>query len=159
MDSNRISHWLSIGANLAVLASIVFLALEIRQNTEMTRAQIILGRSQNNLALAESQFNSEYIPGIIVKVANGEELTPTEKYRYNAHIRAVLRVYDNDLQQYHQGLIGDHIPQTVRVLVERFIVSNPYGRDHWERSKSSYSNQFVKIAEDVIAEKAKTDTE
>lgn len=159
MDSNRVSHWLSIGANLAVLASIVFLALEIRQNTEMTRAQITLGRSQNNVALAESQFNSEYIPGIIVKVANGEALTPTEEYRYHTHIRAVFRVYDNDLQQYHQGLLGDHIPATVRVLVERFIVNNPYGREHWKSAKSSYSKQFVQLAEDVISEKTRTDRE
>lgn len=159
MNSDKISRWLSIGANLAVLASIVFLALEIRQNTEMTRAQITLGRSQNNVALAESQFNSDYIPGIIVKVSNGEELTRTEQYRLNAHIRAVLRVYDNDLQQYHQGLLGDHIPQTVRVLVKRFIVNNPYGRDHWEASKTSYSDHFVEIAEEVIAEHAGVDTD
>ena len=156
MDSDRISRWLSIGANLAVLASIIFLAVEIRQNTEMTRAQITLGRSQNNLALADMQFNSDYIPEIMRKVADGEELTATEQYRYTAHLRAVLRVYDNDLQQYHQGLLGDHIPRTTRVLVDRFIVQSPYGRDYWERNKASFSEEFVELADSVIAEKPKT---
>jgi len=98
MDTDRVSRWLSIGANLAVLASIVFLALEIRQNTEMTRAQITPGRAQNNLALADMQFNSDYIPEILMKARDGEELTRTELYRYRTHLRAVLRAYDNDFQ-------------------------------------------------------------
>jgi hypothetical protein len=154
VESDRISKWLSIGANLAVLASIVFLALEIRQNTEMTRAQITLGRSQNNIALADMQANSDYLPGIIAKAASGDELAPSERYRFNAHLRALLRMYDNDLQQYNQGLLGENIPRTIPRLINNWIVGNPYGRRYWERNKTSFSDEFVTLADSVIAENA-----
>lgn len=156
MDTDRVSRWLSIGANLAVLASIVFLAVEIRQNTEMTRAQITLGRSQNNLNIASTQFNSDYIPEILVKVSDGEELTRTELYRYRTHLRALLRIYDNDLQQHNLGLLGDHIPRNLPRIIDRWIVRNPLGRDFWESNKGSFSNEFVEFADAVIAEKTET---
>ena len=154
METDRVSRWLSIGANLAVLASIVFLAVEIRQNTEMTRAQITLGRSQNTLDLASAQFNSDYIPAILVKVSDGEELTRTELYRYRTHLRALLRIYDNDLQQHSMGLLGEHIPQNIPRIIDRWIVRNPLGRDFWESNKASFSNEFVEFVDAVIAEKA-----
>ena len=56
MDTERLSRWLTLGANLAVLASIVFLAIEIQQNTEMTRAQITQSRAETAISLAEMLF-------------------------------------------------------------------------------------------------------
>lgn len=154
MDTDRVSRWLSIGANLAVLASIVFLAVEIRQNTEMTRAQITLGRSQNTLDLASAQFNSDYIPEILVKVSDGEDLTRTELYRYRTHLRALLRIYDNDLQQQNMGLLGDHISRNIPKIIDNWIVRNPLGRDFWARNKASFSDEFVEFVDAEIAEKA-----
>jgi len=157
MDTDRANRWLSIGANLAVLGSIVFLALEIRQNTEMTRAQITLGRAQNNLALADMQVNSDYLPDIIVKVADGEELSRSELYRYTTNIRAILRSYDNDFQQSNHGLLGENIPRIIPAIIDRFLVRSPQGRDFWERNKHSFSDEFIELADSVIAEEANND--
>jgi hypothetical protein len=154
MKTDRVGRWVSIAANLAVLASIVFLALEIRQNTEMTRAQITLGRSQNNLAIGEMQVNSDYLPDIMMKVARDEELTWTESYRYNAHLRVLLRIYDNDFQQYSQGLLGEHIARNIPRLIERFILGNPHGRDFWERNRTSFSDEFAEFVDSVLADGA-----
>ena len=157
MNSESLNRWISIGANLAVLGSIVFLGMEIRQNTEMTRAQITLGRSQNNLMLAESQFNSEYIPDIVLKSFRGEELTETELYRFNTHLRALLRSYDNDLQQFNQGLLGDHIPRSAEAIVRRFVVRNSLGREYWEANKASFSDEFLNLVDAVISDAANSE--
>ena len=152
MNTDRVSRWLTLGANLAVLASIVFLAIEIRQNTEMTRAQITQGRAENALYLADMQINSDYIPDIVVKVGNGEELTPAERFRYTVYLRATLRNQDNNIQQYNQGLLGEHIPRTISGVVHEILVGNPEGRAYWERSKIAYSDEFVEFVDSVIAE-------
>ncbi len=34
MDSEKLNRWLTLGANFGVLVGIIFLAIEIRQNTE-----------------------------------------------------------------------------------------------------------------------------
>ena len=40
MDSDRLQTWLTLGANIAVLVGIVFLAVEIRQNSEHLALQL-----------------------------------------------------------------------------------------------------------------------
>ena len=40
MNSDRIARWLSLAANLGVLAGIFLLIVELDQNREMMRAQI-----------------------------------------------------------------------------------------------------------------------
>ncbi len=39
MDSDRLNRWLTLGANLGVLVGIIFLAAEIRQNSDLARLQ------------------------------------------------------------------------------------------------------------------------
>ena len=52
MDEDKVNKWLTLGANIGVLIGIIFLAVEIRQNTEMTRAQITQSRADAAIALA-----------------------------------------------------------------------------------------------------------
>lgn len=43
MDSERLNRWLTLVSNFAVIAGIVFLAIELRQNTQqLDRAALIL---------------------------------------------------------------------------------------------------------------------
>ena len=35
----KINHWLTLAANLGVIAGLVFLAIEIRQNTNIAKAE------------------------------------------------------------------------------------------------------------------------
>ncbi len=39
MNTEALNRWLTLTANVGVIAGIVFLAVEIRQNTDMMRAQ------------------------------------------------------------------------------------------------------------------------
>ena len=49
VNTDNLNRWLSLGANVAVVIGIVFLAIEIRQNTEMTRAQITQSRAETSI--------------------------------------------------------------------------------------------------------------
>ena len=109
MKTEILNRWLSLGANVGVLIGIVFLAIEIQQNTEMTRAQMIQSRAEASVTVADMTVNSEHIPAIIVKNRSGERLTAEESVRYDVWLRATLRNQDNNIQQYNQGLLGNPI--------------------------------------------------
>ena len=55
MDSDRLNRWLSLGANVGVLVGIIFLAAEIRQNSNLARLQFsderVVSFQQGELAL------------------------------------------------------------------------------------------------------------
>ena len=152
MDTDSLNRWISLGATLGVLVGVIFLAIEIRQNTEMTRAQIIQSRAETAMSLAAETFNSEHIPGIVEKANEDGELTYQEAFRYGAWLRATLRNQDNNIQQYNQGFLGEHIPRAVAGVVRVTILSTPRGREFWERSRYGFSDEFQDLVDAVIAE-------
>ncbi len=152
MDTGKLSRWLTLGANLAVLASIVFLAIEIQQNTEMTRAQITQSRAETAVSLAEMLFNSEYMPAILEKASANEALTYQESVRYNGWLRATLRNIDNNYQQSRRGLLGEHIPRASASAIRDDILSNQTARDYWARSKTTFSDEFVVFVDGVLSD-------
>ena len=138
-------------ANLGVLAGIVFLAFEIQQNTEMTRAQITQSRADTAISLAQAYFESEYIPEIQQKIGRGDELSDEEISRHLAFVRATLRNQDNNFQQFNQGLLGDYTPRNVITVVNNLLLGDDaYALALWERSKGNYSDEFTEFVDEVI---------
>ena len=74
MDTDRLNRWLTLGANVAVLTGIFFLVVEISQNTEMMRAQINQSRSEASMSEAQSMYNSQHLPEILVKQGKAARL-------------------------------------------------------------------------------------
>ena len=152
MDTDKLNRWISLGANLGVLVGIIILAVEIRQNTKTTRAQMIQSRAETAIVLAAESFNSEFIPDIWAKSRLGEELSVPETFRFNTWRRATLRNQDNNLQPYNQGLLGDHMPRAVKSAVIAVIINTPGGREYWELRKRRYSDEFADFVDATIAE-------
>ena len=152
MNAEKLNHWLSLGANFGVLVGIIFLAVEIRQNTEMTRAQITQSRAEAAMSLADATYNSEYMPDIWIKVQDGDALTGAESFRFRVWLRATLRNQDNNFQQYKQGLLGDHIPEVIAGVVRTTLTSNAAGREYWEGAKGVYSPEFAEYVDSAIEE-------
>ncbi len=105
MESDRVNKWLTLVANFGVLIGLLLLVFEIRQNTDMMKAQIAQARVDNRLENYRDQMHSDYWPAIGVKsaAANSTEewldsLTP-EEYR---RVRSQTLYEINDLRtQYY----------------------------------------------------------
>lgn len=159
MNSDNLNKWLTLAANLAVLASIGFLALEIRQNTEMTRAQITQSRAEASVNLLETFFNSDYIPPIREKIEKGDDLSFQERARYLGWLRAVLRNLDNNFQQYQQGLLDEHVAQSNTEAIRSLVYAHPISRVFWDEVKHTFSDEFVEYADSQIEEWEQSDRE
>ena len=70
LDSDRLNRWLTLGANVGVLVGLFLLIIEIGQNTEMMRAQMVQSRADNLVQLYEGQMHSEFWPAIRAKQRN-----------------------------------------------------------------------------------------
>lgn len=101
-----INRWLTLCANLGVIAGIVFLALELRQNQRMVMAQ-----TRNEIARASiemQQFNQEPSQRrAILRVANGESLSDEDIYQFRRWASVWLEHWENVDYQYRQGLFAE----------------------------------------------------
>ena len=147
--------WRSVGEFVglaAIIASLIMVAFELKQNTDITRAQIIQSRAEAAIDLADTFYNSDHMPEIFVNAGNGEELTDEEFARYRFWLRAALRNQDNNLQQYNQGLLADHMPRAVAASIRNIIPHSAVSRRYWTASKRSFSNEFIEFVNAALSD-------
>ena len=52
MNPDHLNKWLTLAANICVIAGIVFLGVEIRQNTDATQASVEQSMMETDISLA-----------------------------------------------------------------------------------------------------------
>ena len=134
METSKLNEWVQIITSIAVIAGLVLVAYEIRQNSDVTRAQMTQSRADTAIFLAAEWANSDYLPAIYEKVGLGEDLTRQEIMRYRTFVRAFLRNHQNNYLQYTQGFLGDYISRSTAMAV-RSIISNTHARKYWDDNK------------------------
>ena len=152
MNPGKLNDWLTLGANIGVMIGLLLLIVEIRQNTEMMRAQINQSRTEAAQSEQQATYNSDYIPAILAKVDSGQGLTDEELRRYRPYLRSFNRNMDNQLWQYNQGLLGENIPRSLRGAVRTVIGANQLSIDVWDTQKLSYTDEYIAFVEDVISD-------
>jgi len=154
--TDKLNKWLTLTANIGVVVGLVLLLIELRQNTEMMRAQITHSRSETAQSENQAVFNSDHIPAVISKVRAGAELSAEEMIRYEFYFRAVNRNQDNVLWQYREGFLGENVPVSVRAFVFSVIDSDELSRSIWEQTKGIYSPEYVAFVDSVLESKGET---
>lgn len=152
MNAQKVNAWLSLAANVGVVIGLVLLIIEIRQNTEMMRAQINQSRTDTALFQQYSMSDTDYMAPIIAKTMRGEELSDEELIRYDARMRAFNRNQDNNLWQYNRGYLGENTPGSIKGAVRAVIGSTEIGISTWDRQKYSYTDEYVAFVDEAIAD-------
>jgi hypothetical protein len=139
---------MTLVANLGVVAGIVFLAIEIQQNTNMMQAQTRSAITQNTVTLFLSmdlEGAENYTSGSAGELRTG---TP-EWFLFQSKVQAALRTYENEFFQYEHGLFGEELLQT-RLNTWSSVLRPPAVQNIWQHVKRGYSPAFVQIVDQLI---------
>ena len=138
-----------IGA-AAVVASLLYLAVQIRQSSRIAKAsttQSLLGYSaQMNTAAAGD------IAPVMAKVLSAQELNPNEKYQYFAYMLAAFAQCWQAHHQYVNGMLEREVFEAYERRTLSFLV-RPNAREFWERNRFRFSTTFCDYV-DALAERA-----
>ena len=132
MDTERLNKWLALLANVGVVAGIVILVFEVRQNNELTMAQIEQSRSELYVQWHQETVTSDYIAPLQAKILqlrseypNGlddqvgaqelekrvstvlGQLDPVEQIRAAAMVTRGYWDFEGLFFQYRRGLVSD----------------------------------------------------
>lgn len=149
-------HWQALGAiseaigAIGVIFSLIYLAYQIRQNTNQLRQNeltdkaaavnaISIGLRENRRSLFENpELTNHWLKGL----AGPEQLNETESYRFRLMIQNVVDVM---WDMYSQTVVTGFSPETWETygvpLVER-ILSTPGGRWYWSKFRDNYVQEF-----------------
>ena len=149
MNSDQFARWLTIGANIGVVVGIIFLAIELHQNSELLESQASITYAQARTDSLNNQIQNENLLETLVKARDGGSLSPLELARLEIYYRAIFVMWDWEYNQYADGLlfVTDEPPAK---RWKSSINYYPHMRESWEVHKPTYSSNFVQYMEDDV---------
>jgi hypothetical protein len=147
-------NWEAIGAvgeivgALVVVLTLIYLSVQVRQNSKLAMATIRENRIDSSqkiiFALAEA---SE----LLVKSGQGEDLSASESMRLDFLMRAMFRDWEGYAYQNHTGLLEDSEWDAMRETW-RENLSSPGVREAWKTFGLQYSKVLHKHIEALLNE-------
>ncbi|MBI4502850.1 MAG: hypothetical protein HY700_17020 [Gemmatimonadetes bacterium] len=109
-----INPWLNLAANVAVVASIVFLALQLRQTTTALRASTYLETSRAAEDWQKYLADSDHLAPAITRYLSSpfESLSSEDRWRLQTIGLAAMYRMDALYFQYESGLLDDEYVST-----------------------------------------------
>ena len=145
MNLDRVNRWLTLGANIGVLAGIVFLGFEIRQNSEA-----LLAGSRQDLLGADLQVldNLMDYPQFFYPTETGN-LTGDDLTRRDIYFVTILRIREYAWQQYKNGLVDE---DTLESYLEplKWVFDSKEGRDYLLSRQYSGDPEFDEFVIDYM---------
>ena len=152
MNLDSTNRWLTLAANVGVLAGIIFLAYEIQQNTAATRLEAA-GNFQSSFAEIEMLIagNPEFAE-LLRKGREGEEISSAEELRLFVFYSNVLRQWQFTHFQYLSDALDEDIWQGQRAFLAQVIGDDLGLFKHWQLHKRQYSAPFNEVVESIVVE-------
>lgn len=153
MTSEWLNRWLTLGANVGVIAGIVFLAYEIRQNSEALNAQSRYSHAMVRAEKLAALSSDPVMPQILLKAQGGNALTPQDQFRLRNWYMALFVAWQWEWQEHKLGRIQAPI-RTWKNLMEGqspdAINVYPGLKDFWISVQSDFSDEFVAFMNEEI---------
>jgi hypothetical protein len=135
----------------AIVASLIFVGLELQQSRKIAIADIYQQRAALAIDVQTSLIVPEQRLEIFRKYTAGESLSDFEKGLLNFSNNPWLSYYENNHFQYQLGLLSAEQWIASRKAM-RTMVRRPIFRDWWEEERSSWRESFALEVDSVMEE-------
>jgi hypothetical protein len=143
VNEDRLGRWVSILANSGVLIGLLFVLLQMNQNEELLRIQI-LNQYHDSYVAQESSFAGENLPTIWQKAAEEpQDLSLAEMRAMESQTFAPMLRWINLYQLAEAGIVDEAFWRGQVRLDAGFFFGTPYGRAWWERQRDQFSEEFL----------------
>ena len=150
-QADRLNRWLTLAANLGVIVGLLILIVEVRQNADLTRAQMESGRNnllaQIELSLAQPEIASAWVKSIRAP----ESMTDVEVRTVESHLVAVMLQLDHMFNMEKIGLVSrDRVRQHVQNVVPYYFGSR-HGKNWWHWQEGGWAGTpMMEVAGPIV---------
>lgn len=146
MKSKTTTDWLTIVSNLGVIIGLIFLTVEINQNSKIAAATAQLELAQDRREIfqyADSAIEIDW------KFRFGEELSGLEEVIASRIYEARFRSYETQWHFWRNGLVDDAQFEAYQILLEHTLntPNTPRVLDLWNSLKSTFHPEFVQLVD------------
>lgn len=154
MDSAKLNEWMQVVGIFAVVASLVFVGLQMQQDREIALSVATQARTETTLQSIAANAANPFYMSAIDKIANGdaELLLASEKQALFLLGTQVLFNFENVHYQYLNGFVPEErwvgTRQSLKGLLKR-----PFGpRSAYEGNPAAWRESFQEVVNVLINE-------
>ncbi len=130
VDSDRLNRWLTLGANLGILIGLILVGYEIKQNSNLVRAQIIVTAFSDQQALAVARMGDDFASALARSIREPENVTLADVAVLESALDAeLLELRRNGLME-EVGVFTGRWRQDMKRFSLPF--TTPIGRKYWD---------------------------
>ncbi len=149
MELSQLNEWLTLAANLGVLVGIVFLIVEIKQNTALHKSdsrKALLSNDQTALLVALDHHD------IFQKMSQPEKLSQADQYRLSFIYAIDIRNREFEYFQFQSGSLDENTWKSYRDLI-LMNHATERGRIWWEKVGREIVNpKFGEMVDQMLAD-------
>ncbi len=146
MNWEAISTFAEIVGAAGVIASLVYLAVQIRQSTKVARAEITKDLYlASRTAIAELASN-DALAKIWTDIRQFDSEDVARRY---AFYQSFFRLYELQYNLSKQDLLDESIANSY-VLIIRMFAGTIYFPDYWEKARGEFNQEFAAYVDEQI---------
>jgi hypothetical protein len=150
----RLSDWANVAeicAATGVIMSLIFVGLQIQNNTEASEAATREAINQKDFEYLSLRLDSSVLARANGKLENGEELSSLEESQlvHQEYVNFIL--FEHSYYQYSKGALEPDEWLRHRNIVQTQIERSPYCQTMWERKHHTFSPKFQALVDSFIS--------
>lgn len=147
MKLDKLNQWLVLAANIGVLAGVIFLSIEIRQNTLAIRGtaiQTAAAHSRDEMFVIAQDPELSRIA--VMGSASPFDLDPADAFRFSYLIRTFWVGMQSNYRQWALGILPDEEWAFYgRAICAQYGVPGIHAR--WQAERQMFIPEFVEVVE------------
>ena len=159
MDFDRLNRWLSLVANLGLLAGLILLAVQINQNSQLARMQLISeGQIAANQVWAVTMGES---PSTVIakSIESPKQMTYADFMVMDAWLSTSLNVLYRNYELAREGIFEETHWQEGEGTYANWLLANPFGRAWWdELARYIFEPEFVDYVDQQLERESEKDS-
>ena len=134
---------------VGVIASLVYLAIQVRQNTRWLRSSVIESAGFRSSELARNVAVDPELSRLVrAAMSDATFLNEEERWRFRLYLHSAIRNYEISYSHHRDGLLA---PQHFAGLCEnlRLWVGSPLFEAWWKVSESMFDSGFAELVNEL----------
>lgn len=151
MENDKVSDWLQLLGFGGLIASLVFVGLELRQSREIAIADVYQQRAAMLIDVHSITLSSELLYDMYNRMQAGEPLNAGDQLLLSTALTPIFTYWENNHFQYEMGLLSEEQWLSSRNALKA-VVQRPEVRAWWQSERKEMRKTFTDVVDAVMAE-------
>ena len=152
MTKRTLQDWASIAeifGAVAIVASLIYVAFEIRENTRALQVASRQALASGDLAYFQTAIDPTIVAQALDKHRRGVELNDLDESQLIQRQALNYRIFEHAASLNRMGALDPIEWERYRSIVQFNICNNQFAQAMWDRSQRTYDPDFVQMIDDV----------